>query len=107
MHEHRTNIFDYRAKIEKQIEEEESPLDWLENVLDVELFESTKTESTIAKILIGYGGPTIWIVLDSQWGHRLTHSWGMDANNRDMQEIDFHKELGDQMLEMIEEVYAT
>tara|TARA_Y100001973_G_C5081048_1_gene272464 strand:+ start:436 stop:759 length:324 start_codon:yes stop_codon:yes gene_type:complete len=107
MPDHRINIFDYRTEIEKEIEEEESTLDWLENVLDIELLESTKTESTIAKILIGYGGPTIWIVLDSQWGHRLTHSWGMDADKRDTQEVEFDKELGDQMLEMIEEIYAT
>ena len=55
------------------------------------------------EFLLGYGGPTIRVEVDSRWDSATyLHSWGMDDNGKDCDRFELHGEYAGFWVDMAE-----
>lgn len=78
--------------------EELSAYDWLEDVLDIEYRVSGDRQFRSARLLLGWGGPNVW--LDTQTG-LLSVYWGSDSAN-----VNLPESFTDALDEALEEIWS-
>ena len=61
---------------EEQHEDQLTAFDWINDALDIQYIVDSKTNSLGARILVTFGGPTIWV--DTQY-NKVEGYWGTDT----------------------------
>jgi hypothetical protein len=76
---------------------------WNTSFLDVEIFVSLSyPERRIAELLLGCGGPTVWLSVDQHDHVRFHHSWGCALDGSDQDEIAVYGEDADFIVSLVE-----
>jgi len=91
LQDHQVEIRQYARDLEKEIDGKLDLYDWIGEQLELKIWRADDGIGWKAEILLTFGGPTVYIDLDSRYEtSTLWHSWGAKANGEAEENTELH-----------------
>jgi|10_taG_2_1085330.scaffolds.fasta_scaffold389807_2 hypothetical protein len=107
---HLVSIIEYAIELEDTLDSfdcnDQGLYHWSDELYEIAIWRRTNDKHAFrAELMLGGGGPTIWIEIDSRWSHAtLHHSWGCDRMGKPLSEWTLRESVTEILKSLVEEM---